>query len=146
MVIPGFLELLPMETEILAIPIGFDYDVINLAQTQEVHPVTSSSVAKSKTGCELDKGKGLQEVMSSAKTPVKTRKPWKRLAQAQGSLTPKSAGTETKRDGRKRELAYDACFSSDNEEAKRMCLSVELLEQTNPFLTVEAVEQPRRTQ
>ncbi len=122
-----------METEILAIPIGFNYDVINLAQTQEVHPVTNSSVAKSKTGCELDKGKGLQEVMSSAKTPVKTRKPWKRLAQAQGSLTPKSAGTETKRDGRKRELAYDACFSSDNEEAKRMCLSVELLEQTKPL-------------
>ena len=84
--------------------------------------------------------------MSSAKTPVKTRKPWKRLARAQRSLTPKSAGTKTKRDGQKRELAYDACFSSDNEEAKRMYLSVELLEQTNPFLTVEAVEQPRRTQ
>ena len=84
--------------------------------------------------------------MSPAKTPVKTRKPWKRLALAQRSLTPKSAGTKTKRDGQKWELAYDACFSSDNEEAKRMCLSVELLEQTNPFLTVEAVEQPRRTQ
>ena len=47
-----------MEIEILSIPTGSDSDVINLAQTQEVHLVTSSSVAKSKIGCELDMAKG----------------------------------------------------------------------------------------